>query len=552
MKNKAKQTLSVLLILTLVLSIFAGCGNSSATINNNLGEGTTDSQNPNNEADANKPIQVDLNKWVLTSETYVKATNAYETTEFGYDSNGRLNYRHWVDFYNSDIWSESTYTNIVYDKNGNVKSCTELYSYNGSTHERLLEFKYNKNNELIKTTLNIYYDDETYEEISEYEYDDNGNLINKTFTWSEEYGDGKEEASFVYKYSPTYVNGLCTFTEIFTTSEYYIDGELEGTESNFSAEKYTYDSNNNKTRTDYYTESSADDADFSVNGTYYSLNNYEYSTYTWQRLGDIVNGTTDTNDNQVAATTATKKLSDDCDKILASGYNTNNDYYELVAIVSESYNTQTKVGVIKNNKWLIEPTSDAPFIDENGALMSDSSDKSYIFCCESCFAHGYSGDYGIVWNVDKNIVFDGPKYPSDGRAINVIRFKTQKVSSDGTEVDFVIDNYTKVFYHYSGTNFLNTNTMEIKHLEADEFYHPAHFSNGLFYSENYDQTKRGFYDEDFNLVIDLSDYNITTSYSKMYFDDGVCYFKARNSSGISFIIGIDTNGNIISETREDS
>ncbi len=271
-----------------------------------------------------------------------------------------------------------------------------------------------------------------------------------------------------------------------------------------------------------------------------------------------INETTNITDTQANTTTLNqtitetpKRLSDDCDKILASGYNSNNDYYELVVIESESYNSQSKIGVIKNNSWLIEPTTDAPFFEEGGAIMSDYYTDNYTFCCESCFAYGYSGEYGIIWNVEKNILFEGPKL-SDGRAINVLNFKTQKISSDGTLVDFDIDNYTKVFYHYSGTNFLDTETMETKHLESDAFYHPAHFSDGLFYSENYDQTQRGFYDEKFNLAIDLSSYNITTNYDHMYFDDGVCNFRAYNSSGLSFLITIDTDGNVISEVRSES
>ncbi len=264
---------------------------------------------------------------------------------------------------------------------------------------------------------------------------------------------------------------------------------------------------------------------------------------------------TDTTDTQVSTTTLNqtiteppKKLSDDCDKILASGYNSNNDYYELVVIESESYNSQSKIGVIKNNSWLIEPTTDAPFFEEGGAIMSDYHTDNYTFCCESCFAYGYNGEYGIIWNVEKNILFEGPKL-SDGRAIKVLNFKTQKISSDGTLVDFDVDNYTKIFYHYSGTNFLDTENMETTHLESDAFYHPAHFSDGLFYSENYDQTQRGFYDENFDLAIDLSSYDIITNYDHMYFDDGVCNFYAYNSSGISFLITIDKDGSVISEVR---
>ena len=56
-------------------------------------------------------------------------------------------------------------------------------------------------------------------------------------------------------------------------------------------------------------------------------------------------------------------LSEDCDLILAEGYEDEDNYYELVANKTEDYNgVKYKVGVIKNNNWLIKPTSKSPFV----------------------------------------------------------------------------------------------------------------------------------------------------------------------------------------------
>ncbi len=268
MKNKVKQTLSILLVLTLVMSVFAGCENSA---------------NPN--------------KWVLASEIYGEPANPWETIEYKYDRSGRLNYKNRCSFSNSDIIDESTYSDFVYDKSGNVTSYKESFCYDGgwgdkNTEERFWEFIYNKNNELIKSTLSISYNAvDYYKEITEFEYDDNGNLINKTFKQIDASSSTKYELSTTCKYSLTYENGLCTIAEIAVTNLYYENGDLHETDSYFYVEKHTYDSNNNKIKTNYYSASDADNSDLSINGAYYSMND-DYTTYTWQRLGDTINETT--------------------------------------------------------------------------------------------------------------------------------------------------------------------------------------------------------------------------------------------------------------------
>ena len=64
-----------------------------------------------------------------------------------------------------------------------------------------------------------------------------------------------------------------------------------------------------------------------------------------------------------------QQLSDECDKVLAEGYDQKNNHYQLVANETEDYDgTQITMGVIKNNKWLVEMTEDFPFINEQGLI----------------------------------------------------------------------------------------------------------------------------------------------------------------------------------------
>lgn len=51
-------------------------------------------------------------------------------------------------------------------------------------------------------------------------------------------------------------------------------------------------------------------------------------------------------------------LSDECDMVLADGYDNEDNYYELVATETEDFDgTKIKIGVIKNNEWSIKLTS---------------------------------------------------------------------------------------------------------------------------------------------------------------------------------------------------
>ena len=65
------------------------------------------------------------------------------------------------------------------------------------------------------------------------------------------------------------------------------------------------------------------------------------------------------------------KLSDTCEQVLASGYY-GDDYYEIVSNQFEDYSgLKFEVGVIKNNEWLLEPTSDMPFVTEENMFKEN-------------------------------------------------------------------------------------------------------------------------------------------------------------------------------------
>ena len=74
-------------------------------------------------------------------------------------------------------------------------------------------------------------------------------------------------------------------------------------------------------------------------------------------------------------TTEPPQLSKSCDMVLASGYD-GDDYYQLVANETEDYNgVKDELGVIKNNEWLLKPTLDMPFVNDDGSMKGV---KKYI------------------------------------------------------------------------------------------------------------------------------------------------------------------------------
>lgn len=250
-----------------------------------------------------------------------------------------------------------------------------------------------------------------------------------------------------------------------------------------------------------------------------------------------------------------KQLASSCDYILAEGVNKNGDTYQLVANESESYDSKSEIGVIKNNEWLIELSSNSPFIDENGKIIyfdtylrqfeyPESDDlygysKTYRFINNCCFMAGeYNGgtfgSYDFIWNVETNSNYN----------INNGRFIIEK---DDTLVGINDENI--IFYDYYDYNnwykILNTKTMSItKEFAENEFYNIYPISEGVFYALKDKDGNDGFYDLNCKQVIDMRKYHNSGG---CYFVDDRCTFTATNSSGKAFEITIDKSGNVISE-----
>ncbi len=242
------------------------------------------------------------------------------------------------------------------------------------------------------------------------------------------------------------------------------------------------------------------------------------------------------------------KLSDECDKIIACGYDADNNYYELVANESEDYTgTTIEMGVIKNNAWSIPMTTDCPFIDEISSIYDVGEYDVISYIGAGCFAlHYYKHFYATtIWN------------GNNGKYYSSLEDREHCEAIITCNTNYVVEcNEGYVLLH--GKHFyaiMNTNTMEIK--DSDIYHNYSYeypYSEGLFAVAN-----DGFYNLDFEKVIDLTQFNISYSSSisdsfefcdpNLVFKNGTCSFKVTNDQGSEYMLTIDKNGNVINSVK---
>lgn len=283
-----------------------------------------------------------------------------------------------------------------------------------------------------------------------------------------------------------------------------------------------------------------------------------------------------TTETTTEATTEPKKLSEDCDAVLKEGISDNGDTYELVANETENYTgTEIKIGVIKNNEWLIKPTKQCPFLNENGFIFYNYSVYKYLeavrygsvngikYIGNGCFYYAYSLDYKyyeVIWNTNTN-----KSYTTTKGSI---------VLYDG----FINDEGKFIFYSQSSgyAIMLDTNTMTETKLKDPISLAASNskggiirympYSEGLYCIASYEYIKTGsswnspywdegisgFYDLEGNLIIDMSEYTIIENddfdrknFNNFSFKDGKCSIKVKNDQGSYYKITIDKTGEVL-------
>ena len=267
------------------------------------------------------------------------------------------------------------------------------------------------------------------------------------------------------------------------------------------------------------------------------------------------------------------KLSETCDAVLASGYDTQGNYYELVANETEDYSgTTIEIGIIKNNSWVLPMSSDMVFIGDDGLLKGHQGNFSgsifdipyyveikYIGC--GCFS--YSPANAII-NTNTGAVYQG-EY---GRPI--VNFGDH--DPNGREDIVIVEGGYGEYLHA-----INTETMELVcELPFKSGGNPLKeflpYSEGMFAClarSHFNNEAQGFYDLNGNKVIDLGKYTLTQlvwegdeiynanfqrDFAKreiLVFDHGACTFTIRNDQGTLYCITINTLGEVIDSVEAD-
>lgn len=256
------------------------------------------------------------------------------------------------------------------------------------------------------------------------------------------------------------------------------------------------------------------------------------------------------------------KLSDNCHKVLASGYDAQNNFYELVANETETYaGTTIEMGVIKNNQWSIPLTTKAPFISENGSLNDPINNKKSIYTNTTFYYIGagcfYFGSEDIIWNTTTNQYYDyeytgyyGPESENEFCPVIINQYTQEAVVNN--EGLFLLTPP----WDYPNYKLLDANTMTITDIDlaqpTDNSFYPFityPLSEGLFAilkGGAYHDETIGFYDISGQKVIDLSQYYfLSQQYFNAVFIDGKCTLEIKNDQGTMYQITIDKTGAVI-------
>lgn len=260
--------------------------------------------------------------------------------------------------------------------------------------------------------------------------------------------------------------------------------------------------------------------------------------------------------------TEVPKLSETCNIVLASGYS-GDDYYELVANETETHlGTEVEVGVIKNNTWSVNLTSNLPFIKKDKSLSNNKTIYDSIdyfhYVGNGCFFYpgvilnGKTGEYAkgkfMVLCQGKLDYTKGEYFVSEEGKYLYLKNGYQKKGNDKN-------------YYILDTNDMSSTKVNFTY-QIGYFAFP--FSNGIFAHIKKGNSNKvgGFYNTDGEMIFDLSDYNTNQMlYSvdgtggkdsikqALVFKNGECSFRVKNKQKSEFYITINTNGEVIREEK---
>lgn len=249
------------------------------------------------------------------------------------------------------------------------------------------------------------------------------------------------------------------------------------------------------------------------------------------------------------------------DHVLCSG----GGYYLVSSQVETVTEVVEYVGVFDSDyNWVVPLSDNNPYLNPDGKLVRMGygySDYDH-FCDYISYKTRYAGEDIFVIGQTTNVSASGNTYESEPDAVmwhvltdtyvelDVRYYSLQSIRfTDGYYVAAQKDNdkkYVVVINSETGCEMsrplVNSETGETEdyYLYCGGYKNVGRYSEGVFFA--YD----GFYDIDFNLVIDLAEY-AGLIVNQPYFSNGICTLIAENDIGTQFEAIINIDGEFIQE-----
>ncbi|MGN0491304.1 hypothetical protein [Ruminococcus sp.] len=273
----------------------------------------------------------------------------------------------------------------------------------------------------------------------------------------------------------------------------------------------------------------------------------EISTY-------IVESTTQEETTDVPTTIY--DISEEYQIVLASGSDDEGNYYMMVGNEKEDYQgVKVEIGVIKNDEWLIKPTSDIPFLKDNGEFINGGGLSDAIddikFIGKECFRYvsHQKGLTEVYYNVNTKKYFE-----NKGTYYSNIGWKEYTYVGARYTEESVVPNEEKIFIRsakyesFITYHILDTKSMELSgeyKVDNNEKYDNVYpVSEDLFAIITFGG-KLKFYNLDGSLAIDLSEYEVSNDFQRFIFEDGQCTFRIKNNNNTEYDITVDKSGKVL-------
>lgn len=285
-------------------------------------------------------------------------------------------------------------------------------------------------------------------------------------------------------------------------------------------------------------------------------------------------------DDEISEKLTEASLADSCQYTLVTGYDDDGTCYQLVGEDFENYDgSEIRFGVIKDNQWLVNMTSDVPFLDDNKCIYGyEDADGNYQSEWNKSLKQTIEqrdpelfDKFGYVGNgcfyLESN---SGSKTDSLVEKLSTIIFwnaETNKSKVFNNTIMYDMENYTvgndvilsvltDHLFNISYDQFedmnvqaLNVSTLETKSLLTQSFdaycnwdYKVHQSSENLFYVEK----DNSFYDTNGKKAFEIT---VDKVQKIGKFKDGQCELITQVESGSKYSVLIDTTGKVISNEK---